>query len=385
MQQNLSLIGVNDRDRVPENLARAGISYTVFRSVLASSGFGLTHADLATNRYTYANAAFCRMIGYSSAELTSGKLSIADVIVPDDAARCVGKLRRLIRGEIDSFPVHSRYIHKDGSLVPARTIISALERDSANRASLTMGVIIPLQPWSAETTSQTHGLSFFSLSRNDQGGFCSESFRLLLDLEPDAPCPSHAELIARVHPDDRSRLTEDIKRTIRGAVQSSEYRIVRPSGELRWVSQSLKPILDASSEVVGIVATCLDFTEVTRSAPPSLASSTVKLVKQFVDLNWARPLSVTDLAEAADVNVRTLFKRFKAACGLTPLEYIKLARLNHARAMLQMADKSTTVLGIALKCCFQNPGHFARDYRLAFGELPSATLEHARRREERLT
>ena len=29
---------------------------------------------------------------------------------------------------------------------------------------------------------------------------------------------------------------------------------------------------------------------------------------------------------------------------------------------------------IALKCGFQNPGHFARDFRLAFGELPSEIL-----------
>jgi AraC-like DNA-binding protein len=48
--------------------------------------------------------------------------------------------------------------------------------------------------------------------------------------------------------------------------------------------------------------------------------------------------------------------------------------------MLQRADRSTTVLGIALKCNFQNQGHFARDYRLAFGERPSDTMELARRR-----
>jgi transcriptional regulator GlxA family with amidase domain len=107
------------------------------------------------------------------------------------------------------------------------------------------------------------------------------------------------------------------------------------------------------------------------------------MVEQFADLRSDRPPS--DLAEAAEVGVRTLHKRFKAACGFTPLEYIKLTRLDHARAMLQMADKSTKALGIALKCYFQSPGHFARDYRLAFGELPSATLERERQRDERLT
>ena len=30
--------------------------------------------------------------------------------------------------------------------------------------------------------------------------------------------------------------------------------------------------------------------------------------------------------------------------------------------------------GLAFACGFDNPGHFAGDYRLAFGELPSQTL-----------
>jgi transcriptional regulator GlxA family with amidase domain len=36
------------------------------------------------------------------------------------------------------------------------------------------------------------------------------------------------------------------------------------------------------------------------------------------------------------------------------------------------------VVQIALQCGFQNPGHFARDFRLAFGELPSDTLKRGR-------
>jgi transcriptional regulator GlxA family with amidase domain len=33
------------------------------------------------------------------------------------------------------------------------------------------------------------------------------------------------------------------------------------------------------------------------------------------------------------------------------------------------------VTGVAFACGFQNLGHFARDYRLRFGELPSETLK----------
>jgi AraC-like DNA-binding protein len=39
------------------------------------------------------------------------------------------------------------------------------------------------------------------------------------------------------------------------------------------------------------------------------------------------------------------------------------------------------VINVASQCGFLNPGHFARDYRIAFGELPSETLRQSRRGE----
>ena len=36
--------------------------------------------------------------------------------------------------------------------------------------------------------------------------------------------------------------------------------------------------------------------------------------------------------------------------------------------------ENTSVTAVAFACGFDNPGHFAGDYRLAFGELPSQTL-----------
>jgi transcriptional regulator GlxA family with amidase domain len=48
--------------------------------------------------------------------------------------------------------------------------------------------------------------------------------------------------------------------------------------------------------------------------------------------------------------------------------------------MLEQSDRETSVTQIALKCGFQNPGHFARDFRLAFGELPSEALKRSSKR-----
>jgi transcriptional regulator GlxA family with amidase domain len=44
------------------------------------------------------------------------------------------------------------------------------------------------------------------------------------------------------------------------------------------------------------------------------------------------------------------------------------------------AEENASVTQVALRCGFQDPGHFARDFRLAFGDLPSETLRRSGRR-----
>lgn len=52
--------------------------------------------------------------------------------------------------------------------------------------------------------------------------------------------------------------------------------------------------------------------------------------------------------------------------------------------MLERPSGGASVTQIALKCGFQNPGHFARDFRLAFGDSPSEIVKNSgmRRRTE---
>ena len=77
--------------------------------------------------------------------------------------------------------------------------------------------------------------------------------------------------------------------------------------------------------------------------------------------------------------LRSIFKAFKEARGVSPMAFVKRVRLTQARRMLQAPAEVTSVIDVAFQCGFLNPGHFARDYRLAFGELPSQTLRNIKR------
>jgi AraC family transcriptional regulator, ethanolamine operon transcriptional activator len=75
------------------------------------------------------------------------------------------------------------------------------------------------------------------------------------------------------------------------------------------------------------------------------------------------------------ISRRTLQNVFLEVVGLSPLQYLKLARLNAARGdFVARAALGTAVGDVASKWGFWHHSQFARDYFIAFGELPAATL-----------
>lgn len=113
--------------------------------------------------------------------------------------------------------------------------------------------------------------------------------------------------------------------------------------------------------------------------PLPVSSTAVKLVEEYIEANWDKPIDIEAMANLSGVSARSLFRQFRKTRSYSPADFVKRVRLDRARHMLEQADPEGSVIQIALKCGFQNAGHFARDYRVAFGELPSATLQRARR------
>src|SRR5262245_22754926 len=74
----------------------------------------VAHADLK-GRWLKVPPTLCELLGYSEAELL-GRSSM-DVTHPDDVEVSWRQCRRLIQGEIRSFDLEKRYVHKDGRIV----------------------------------------------------------------------------------------------------------------------------------------------------------------------------------------------------------------------------------------------------------------------------
>jgi AraC-like DNA-binding protein len=104
----------------------------------------------------------------------------------------------------------------------------------------------------------------------------------------------------------------------------------------------------------------------------------MRRLEDYLRMHWNEPATVDKLAQIANVGARSIFRYFKQVHGATPLDFMKSLRLQEARRGLLNPHEATSVSSEALRCGFNNMGHFAKDYRRKFGELPSETLATAR-------
>ncbi|HZR90216.1 MAG TPA: AraC family transcriptional regulator [Bradyrhizobium sp.] len=122
-----------------------------------------------------------------------------------------------------------------------------------------------------------------------------------------------------------------------------------------------------------------NFTEVLESAATEPAPLVVRLAEEYVEANWARAITIEELASQTNTSIRSLYAAFKKHRGYSPMRFAKTVRLRRARQMLLEGNPRTSVSQIAFRCGFGNLGHFARDFRQMFGELPSEVFARAQR------
>jgi AraC family transcriptional regulator, ethanolamine operon transcriptional activator len=97
--------------------------------------------------------------------------------------------------------------------------------------------------------------------------------------------------------------------------------------------------------------------------------------RDFIDAHLDQPLSLAKICQASYASARALEYGFREAFALSPMAYVRCARLSRVRHELFLADpRPKAVTQLAMKWGFWHLGQFSRDYRAFFGELPSATL-----------
>jgi transcriptional regulator GlxA family with amidase domain len=95
----------------------------------------------------------------------------------------------------------------------------------------------------------------------------------------------------------------------------------------------------------------------------------VHRAQDYLIASLTTPVSLTDLAVAAEMTVRSLSRAFKEATGLTPVQYHQRLRLELGATLLDNPELS--IEAIAQTCGFDDARHFRRLWQRAFGAPPS--------------
>jgi PAS domain S-box-containing protein len=203
-----------------------------------------TAEDSGSGRFLRANAAMCKFVGYSEAELLAR--SVYDITYPDDLELDHELCRRLDAGDSD-FDVEKRYVRKDGEAVWARTTVNVI-RDAFGRPLRHMAVIQDLnaRKRAEEELKSSKDRLQLALNAAQLGSWQYDPRHHVFSGDARAQeifdfTENEAaieEVMKRVHPDDVEKVLAAIEASLDPVDpkrSATEFRLLRADGEIRWV------------------------------------------------------------------------------------------------------------------------------------------------------
>jgi transcriptional regulator GlxA family with amidase domain len=104
--------------------------------------------------------------------------------------------------------------------------------------------------------------------------------------------------------------------------------------------------------------------------PMHVADAVIGESQAWIEQHYAAPNPVTAMADRSGLAPRTFARRFRAATGYLPIEYVHALRIEEARRLIE-----TTVVGVedvGDRVGYQDPTFFRRLFKRTTGLSPAA-------------
>ena len=85
-----------------------------------------------------------------------------------------------------------------------------------------------------------------------------ENFKRLFGLPPSDSVEPFADVMSRVHPEDRAAVVAAIEACKTGADFDMEFRVVLPDGKIRWLYDRARSVRDEQGTVICVIGACTD-------------------------------------------------------------------------------------------------------------------------------
>lgn len=117
---------ITEQDKMEEALQE---SEELFQATFRQAAVGIAHVA-PDGKWLRINRKMCDIVGYTEEELR--KLTFKDITHPDDVAISIENIQSALAGEVNSYSMEKRYIHKNGTIVWANVTVSLVGKSPAD-------------------------------------------------------------------------------------------------------------------------------------------------------------------------------------------------------------------------------------------------------------
>jgi PAS domain S-box-containing protein len=166
--------------------------------------------------------------------------------------------------------------------------VTAMERarDELNRANADlaeMATALTSRTSELIDAARLAGMGTWSLTFSPRATVLSTETYSILGQQPAAFQSVGMTILTCVHPDDRAMFRAGYSRMgITGTPHEMEYRIVRPSGEIRVIRELARPKHDANGRTIGMAGVIQDITEQKAAGDALLRAEKLKTIDQVM-------------------------------------------------------------------------------------------------------
>ena len=229
----------------------------------AAIGMTITSLD---GRFQRVNRSFAALVGREQADLVG--VAVRDITHPDDADADVAAMQAMASGVRESYDTEKRYVRPDGTIVWIRLAVRLVHSAGEPLHFLSQMIDISDRKLFEEALA-TSEERFRSLSTAAPNGIYALDLkgRLLYanDRLVELTGMSQEQLAGEgwldmIHPDERERVVRESGPSAGERRLSTEFRMLRPDGEMRWMRTRASPLHGRSGEHAGFVGSLEDVT-----------------------------------------------------------------------------------------------------------------------------
>ncbi|MDX1945363.1 MAG: PAS domain S-box protein [Pirellulaceae bacterium] len=220
-----------------------------------------------SGKIIYVNHAACRLLAYDRSELIGKTVAEIDPNFPAEAWPAHWEELRQ-RG---SFTFESDHLTKDGRTLKTEVTVNYIRHEGREYNFAVMRDITERKRIEDQLLTSEHRFREIAATINDVFWMADPNLEQTLYISPayervwGRSCASlyanPASFLDAIHPDDRQRMLENLRVRAHDQPFEYHYRVIRPSGEVRWVWDQGFPVLDQQGGVRHYIGVAKDITE----------------------------------------------------------------------------------------------------------------------------